>query len=65
MTGCSILIIEHDIPLITAVSDELIALERGSVVVRGSADTVLNDDRVITAFLGGSDAAIHRSGALA
>src|SRR5205807_2513358 len=28
-TGCSMLIIEHDMPLISAVSDELIALERG------------------------------------
>src|SRR5438552_3724148 len=34
-TGCTLLIIEHDMPLITAVSDELIALERGRVVTRG------------------------------
>ena len=32
-TGCSILIIEHDMPLISAVSDELLALDRGAVVM--------------------------------
>ncbi|HEV3363590.1 MAG TPA: ATP-binding cassette domain-containing protein, partial [Acidimicrobiia bacterium] len=34
-TGCSILIIEHDMPLISAVSDELIALDQGRFVTRG------------------------------
>ena len=61
-TGCSLLIIEHDMPLISTVADELIALERGSVVVRGTPDVVLNDERVIESYLGGSEAAIRRSG---
>jgi ABC-type branched-subunit amino acid transport system ATPase component/MFS family permease len=61
-TGCSILIIEHDMPLITRVSDELIALERGEVVIRGDADTVLNDPRVIEAYLGTSEEVVTRSG---
>src|SRR5205823_6720416 len=43
-TGCGILIIEHDMPLISAVSDQLIALDRGVVLLRGSADEVLNDE---------------------
>ena len=63
-TGCSILIIEHDMPLISALSDELVAMEQGSFVVRGAPELVLNDERVITAYLGGSEAAINRSGAL-
>ena len=63
-TGCSILIIEHDMPLISAVSDELIALERGRVVVRGTPDEVLNDERVVSAYLGGAEAAINRSGSI-
>jgi branched-chain amino acid transport system ATP-binding protein len=63
-TGCSILIIEHDMPLISALSDELIALVNGSVVVRGPAGDVLNDTRLVEAFLGGSEAAIQRSGSL-
>jgi branched-chain amino acid transport system ATP-binding protein len=63
-TGCSILIIEHDMPLISALSDELIALVNGSVIVRGPASDVLNDTRLVEAFLGGSEAAIQRSGSL-
>ncbi|MBV8690917.1 MAG: ATP-binding cassette domain-containing protein, partial [Actinobacteria bacterium] len=63
-TGCSILIIEHDMPLISAVADELIALEQGLVVVRGLPDVVLNDERVIEAYLGGSEKSIRRSGSL-
>ena len=35
-TGCAMLVIEHDMPLITAVSDEMIALELGAVVVQGT-----------------------------
>jgi len=61
-TGCSILIIEHDMPLISAVSDELIALDLGHVVTRGHPDVVLNDERVIESYLGTSEAAVNRSG---
>ncbi|MFN2465079.1 MAG: MFS transporter [Candidatus Dormibacteria bacterium] len=63
-TGCSILIIEHDIPLITAVSDELVALDLGRQVRRGTAEDVLNDPHVIEAYLGGNEAAVRRSGSL-
>jgi branched-chain amino acid transport system ATP-binding protein len=63
-TGCSILIIEHDMPLISTVADELVALDQGRVITRGTPDEVLNDDRVIEAYLGGSEAAVRRSGSL-
>ena len=63
-TGCSVLIIEHDMPLISAISDELIAMVTGSVVAQGSAEEVLNNPVVIDAFLGGSEAAVRRSGSL-
>jgi branched-chain amino acid transport system ATP-binding protein len=62
-TGCSILIIEHDMPLISRVADELIALDQGAVVMRDVPDVVLNDPRVIESYLGTSEAAIRRSGA--
>ena len=61
-TGCSIIIIEHDMPLISAVSDELLAMELGRVVTRGEPDEVLNDERVIQSYLGTSEDVIHRSG---
>ena len=63
-TGCSMLIIEHDMPLISSVSDELLALELGRFVVRGTPEEVLNDNRVIESYLGGSEEAIRRSGSL-
>ncbi len=61
-TGCSILIIEHDMPLISAVSDELIALDLGGVLTRGAPADVLNDERVIESYLGTSEAIVNRSG---
>jgi branched-chain amino acid transport system ATP-binding protein len=63
-TGCSMLIIEHDMPLISAVSDELLALELGGFVTRGTPEEVLNDDRVVSSYLGTSEAALRRSGSL-
>jgi branched-chain amino acid transport system ATP-binding protein len=61
-TACSILIIEHDMPLISAVADELIAMDLGAPVVRGTPAEVLADQRVIDAYLGTSREVIQRSG---
>ena len=61
-TGCSLLVIEHDMPLITAVSDELLALELGAVVTRGTPDEVISDPRVVASYLGTTEEVIHRSG---
>ena len=63
-TGCSILIIEHDMPLISAVSDELIALDQGRFVTRGRPGEVLEDERVIESYLGTSEEAVRRSGSV-
>ncbi|MEA3078407.1 MAG: hypothetical protein QOF60_3315, partial [Actinomycetota bacterium] len=62
-TGCAMLVIEHDMPLITTVSDEILALELGAVVTRGTPDEVLSDPRVISSYLGGDIDVINRSGA--
>ena len=61
-TACSILIIEHDMSLISAVSDELIALQTGSVVIRAKPDVVLGDSRVIASYLGNNQDIIARTG---
>jgi ABC-type branched-subunit amino acid transport system ATPase component len=63
-TGCALLIIEHDMPLITSVSDEIIALELGSVLVRGTPAEVTSHPEVISSYLGGDLDVIQRSGAL-
>jgi len=65
ITGSSLLVIEHDMPLLTSLADEVIALDLGRVVVRGTPSEVTSDPRVVEAYLGTGDAAVARSGALA
>jgi len=50
--GCAILIIEHDIPLISSLADRLIALDLGAVVAEGRPPDVLADPRVVESYLG-------------
>ena len=52
ITGASILVIEHDMPLITAVSDRIVACDLGQVVVDGDAELVLNHPQVVASYLG-------------
>ena len=61
-TGASLLVIEHDMPLITGISDEILALETGSVLTRGKPEDVLNDPRLVAAYLGTDQAVLERSG---
>jgi branched-chain amino acid transport system ATP-binding protein len=63
-TQCSIVIIEHDMPLISFVSDEIIALDLGRVVTRGSPSAVLSDARVVASYLGDDAGVIQRSGSV-
>ena len=62
-TGCALLVIEHDMPLITGISDRMIALELGAPIAEGTPDEVINDPRVVSSYLGGDMATINRSGA--
>jgi ABC-type branched-subunit amino acid transport system ATPase component/predicted MFS family arabinose efflux permease len=61
-TGCGVLVIEHDMPLIEALSDRLIAMELGAVLVEGRPGEVVRHPRVREAYLGASQATIERSG---
>ncbi|MEI7753459.1 MAG: MFS transporter [Actinomycetota bacterium] len=60
--GAALVIIEHDMPLISSISDRLIALDQGAVVTTGTPSAVLEDPRVVESYLGTSAVAITRSG---
>ncbi|HVT78886.1 MAG TPA: MFS transporter [Acidimicrobiales bacterium] len=62
LTGSSIIVIEHDMPLLTGLADEIVAMEMGSVLMRGTPHEVVNDPRVVAAYLGTNEAATMRSG---
>ncbi len=61
-TGASLLVIEHDMPLITSISDRLLALDLGAVVVDGKPSAVTKHPAVVASYLGNTEAVIARSG---
>ncbi len=62
-TGTSVLVIEHDMPLLASICDEMYALELGQVIAHGTPKQVLNHPQVIESYLGTDQSAIARSGA--
>jgi branched-chain amino acid transport system ATP-binding protein len=50
--GMTVVVIEHELETLTALVDRLVVLQQGSVLVDGAPDAVLDDDRVIEAYLG-------------
>ena len=52
--GLTIMIIEHGIPYVLALADEIYVLNKGSVLAHGPPDEVLSDRRVLDAYLGDS-----------
>jgi branched-chain amino acid transport system ATP-binding protein len=62
--GCSLLVIEHDMPLITGVADRMVALELGHPICEGTPNEVVNHPRVVASYLGTDEQVVNRSGAL-
>ena len=50
-------------PLITSISDRMIALELGHPIVEGTPEEVIRNPRGVSSYLGGDMATINRSGA--
>ncbi|MFT5203086.1 MAG: ABC-type branched-subunit amino acid transport system ATPase component [Candidatus Aldehydirespiratoraceae bacterium] len=60
--GASILVIEHDMPLISGIADRILALDQGAVIASGSSEEVLHHPGVIASYLGTNKDVIARSG---
>lgn len=51
-TGLAIVLVEHDLATVAAISKRVIALDAGSVIAEGPLDQVVRDERVIASWLG-------------
>ena len=57
--GITVLMVEHDMHLVSSVSDRVMALADGKMLALGSPDEVKNHPAVIEAYLGGSEEGKH------
>ena len=55
--GVTVMLIEHKMRLVRQVSDRIAVLNNGAVICEGAPDHVLNDQRVVEAYLGTADPA--------
>ena len=60
--GVTILVVEHVMKAIMAVSDQVLVMDEGRELTRGEPDAVLKDERVIKAYLGERYAERARAG---
>ena len=58
----SVLIIEHDMPMIMSISDRVHCFSAGLEIAAGDPNSVRNDPAVVAAYLGTDERAIARSG---
>ena len=61
ITGASLLLIEHDMPLMSSVSDRIVACDLGRVVVEGDGEPCSSIPHVVASYLGSTPEVIERS----
>ncbi len=60
--GTTLVVIEHDIPLIMGIADEVVAMGAGRVIATGDPEAVRAHPDVVSSYLGDDTAAVERSG---
>jgi ABC-type branched-subunit amino acid transport system ATPase component/ABC-type branched-subunit amino acid transport system permease subunit len=60
--SASVLLIEHDMPLIMGISGRVYCLETGCIIAEGAPQELRDDPKVIASYLGTDERAIARSG---
>ncbi|MCB4796986.1 ATP-binding cassette domain-containing protein [Pseudomonas sp. NP21570] len=53
--GIAVILVEHDMPLVMAVSQQLLVLDAGRPIAWGAPEAVRENPQVIAAYLGGTD----------
>lgn len=54
-SGITVVLVEHDMKLVMGVADDILVLDYGKELARGSAAEVRNNPEVIAAYLGGAE----------
>jgi len=64
LADTTIVLVEHDVPLVFALCTKVVMMETGAVVSSGTPDEVGRDPRALAAYLGASEEALAVSGAV-
>jgi branched-chain amino acid transport system permease protein len=52
--GCGVLVLDHDLPFILGICDEIYVMENGRVIAHGTPDEIRTNEHVLEAYLGAS-----------
>ena len=50
--GLGVLVIDHDLSFVTAICEQIVVLDAGSVIARGTPEAVAGDPAVVSAYIG-------------